>query len=304
MASKEQEVEWIEQPGGWDGDETQGGKEVDNGKDDNDDDYDDDSDQNYGGFDLFAGQESSESTFPFDVITPSGNAVHLRLEGFALGSDETAQSTGVTLWQAAPRLAQYLAEEIVTEELVRGKSVLELGAGLGLCGMVAHHLGAKRVVLTDADTITLERMRGNLEKNCSKSVAASSKDGSPISCQQLIWNNVSQMEACGKFDTVLGADVIYTVESLEPLFDTVSFFLAHKTEDDLESENCGEGRRAFVLSRYTKYGNISDETVLDAARARNLVWTRPSEGVFVFRRGQFADSHKNEEPYKTATSTT
>jgi 16S rRNA G966 N2-methylase RsmD len=305
MASEEQELEWIEQPGGWEGDnenQDETGNANDNGNrngNGNDDKSDDDEEQYYGGFDLFA-DKNSESTFPFEMALAGGDnkTLKLKLEGFTLDSDESAQSTGVTLWNAAPRLARYLcSEEKVAEELIRGKSVLELGAGLGLCGMVAHHLGAKTVVLTDADTITLQQMRTNLEKNC-----GDDNDNNFISCRQLIWNNRSQMEDCGNFDTVLGADVIYTVESLDPLFDTVAFFLGNnnKSETDFEVESAPEDgkeerSRSFVLSRYTKYGNISDETVLDAARARNLVWTRPSEGIFVFRQGSFTNDNNDSE---------
>lgn len=191
------------------------------------------------------------------------------------------------LFQAAPRLACYISEPTATKELIRNKSVLELGAGLGLCGMVSHHLGAKKVVLTDADTITLQQMRQNLEANCPGDTTEHS-----ITCRQLIWNNRSQMKDCGTFDTVLGADVIYTIESLDPLFDTVAYFLGNGTQGETEIET--ESRRSFVLSRYTKYGNISDETVLDAARARNLVWNRPSEGIFVFRQGAFTNSNSEE----------
>ncbi len=273
MASKEQELEWIEQPGGWEGDnceesEEEAKKSIKHADDNADDDADDD-DEEYGGFDLF-GEPDPSLTFPFEIPLAGGKAVKLKLEGFTLDSDETAQSTGVTLWQAAPRLARFLSEHT---NLVVGKSVLELGAGLGLCGMVAHHLGAESVVLTDADTITLERMRSNLAINC----PTKSDSKQSIISRQLIWNNIAQMRECGTFDTVLGADVIYTIGSLDPLFDTVAYFLG---KEEGESAN-----RCFVLSRYTKYGNIQDETVLDAARARNLVWTRPSEGIFVFRLG-------------------
>lgn len=295
MASEKQELDWIEQPDGWEGDENENENNNDNGESDGDG----DDELGFVGFDLFADQ-NAELTFPFDVTLSGDQTVRLRLEGFTLGSDETAQSTGVTLWQAAPRLARYIAEETAAEELVRGKSILELGAGLGLCGMVAHHLGAENVVLTDADTITLQRMRTNLEKNCPRE-DKSTKDDNSISCRQLIWNNVSQMEDCGQFDTVLGADVIYTIESLDPLFDTVAFFLGNET--DAESKGREKGRRSFVLSRYTKYGSISDETVLDAARARNLEWTRPSEGIFVFRRCTFvSDKYSEAEPDKAATA--
>lgn len=260
MANKEEELEWIEQPGGWEGESE---KQEEKATEDTDD--DDNSEEGFGGFDLFA-ENDPKLVFPFDIPLAGNKTVKLRLEGFTLDSDETAQSTGVTLWQAAPRLSHYLVS--TTEEFVAGKSILELGAGLGLCGMVAHHLGAKYVALTDADTITLERMRMNVEKNC-----PNNSDEHSIGCRQLIWNNMIQMEECGNFDTILGADVIYTIESLDPLFDTVAYFLEK-----------GGNTACFILSRYVKYGAIADETVLDAAKARNLVWNRPSEGIFVFRQ--------------------
>lgn len=282
MAGEEnKELEWIEQPGGWEGD-SEKIHEEETGKDNTND--GDGEEEDYGGFDLFGINNNKESTFSFDVVSPETKTsiAKLRLQGFVLDSDETAQSTGVTLWKAAPRLSAFLMEnEAATNDFVRGKSVLELGAGLGLCGMVAHHLGASSVVLTDADTITLERMRTNLSENCpAKGNDRDENDrATAISCRQLIWNNTSQMEDCGTFDTILGADVIYTIESLDPLFDTVSYFL----RKDGDTANDGARRRSFVLSRFSKWGNITDETVLEAAEAHNLAWTRPSEGVFVFR---------------------
>mmetsp|Transcript_1470 Transcript_1470/g.3255 ORF Transcript_1470/g.3255 Transcript_1470/m.3255 type:complete len:272 (-) Transcript_1470:469-1284(-) len=267
MGSEEQE--WIEQPGGWEGDKIEtatGTVSVDN---------DDDEEEPSGGFDLFA-DDHPEYSFPFEVpLKEEGKSIRLQLEGFKLDTDEAAQSTGVTLWQAAPRLAEYITKE--REELVEGKSVLELGAGLGLCGMVAHHLGAESVTITDADTITLRQMRRNLETNCPNSNAHSNS----IDVRQLIWNNIDQMKDCGKFDTILGADVIYAISSLKPLFDTVAYFLG-KENEGIESQPRKQ-QRSFVLSRYCKWGHISDETVLEAAEARNLVWTHPSEGIYVFR---------------------
>eukprot|EP00536_Pseudo-nitzschia_multiseries_P007539 jgi/Psemu1/195820/e_gw1.178.40.1 len=279
MSRKSEEQEWIEQPGGWDGDqiETLDGtiqsEKIEN-KDTGSDEDDDSDAQGHPGFDFFA-DSNPEDTFPFAVSLPDGTSAHLELEGFKLDTDEAAQSTGVTLWKAAPRLADYLVTE--RDDLVAGKSVLELGAGLGLCGMVAHHLGAERVLLTDADTITLQKMRTNLQTNCPNR----DRGGNEIGVRQLIWNNLNQMKDCGPFDTILGADVIYAISSLQPLFDTVVYFLGR--EDDDGGSRPGKPTRTFVLSRYCKWGNISDDTVLDAARARNLTWTHPSEGIYVFR---------------------
>ena len=339
----EAEKEWIEAPGGWGGGEdstsTSSPKE-----DDDDDDDDDECDDESSPFDLFANVDKSLK-FPFDVLTKTKTTMatkddnkisatikkRLYLSGYKLDSDETAQSTGVTLWDAAPRLANYIMnhdsknheheyeqdedEDVgkVKEEnrnrnmnmLIIGKRVLELGSGLGLCGIVAYHIGANYVMMTDADTITLEKMRFNVTQNCSSTFTStdtesgiatssgSSRTSSSIDCKQLIWNE--QLETFhhqyGNWDTILGADVIYTRESLEPLFDTILFFLLqHQLESKNQNNSSNNTNKLsssvvgrFVLSRYNKWGDISDETVLDAAKARNLIWTKPSEGIFVFQ---------------------
>lgn len=46
---------------------------------------------------------------------------------------------GFLLWESALLLAQQL---VTSREQVRGKRVLELGAGVGLAGLMAHRLGA------------------------------------------------------------------------------------------------------------------------------------------------------------------
>jgi len=118
----------------------------------------------------------------------------------------------------------------------------------------------------------------------------------------LIWNE--QLESFhnthGNFETILGADVIYTKESLEPLFDTAAFFLIQlqNQNDDRNyyynrnksatttvttTSSVGQQQGRFILSRYNKWGGISDEAVLDVAKSRNFIWTQPSEGIFVFQ---------------------
>jgi len=71
---------------------------------------------------LFADDDTSFD-FPFDVTITTYNhdgdydasnnkkiirIKRLYLSGYKLDSDETAQSTGVTLWNASPRLAKYI----------------------------------------------------------------------------------------------------------------------------------------------------------------------------------------------------
>lgn len=56
------------------------------------------------------------------------------------------RSTGAGVWECSEVLSSYLASR---PELTSGKAVLELGAGCGLCSMVASLNGAARVVATD-----------------------------------------------------------------------------------------------------------------------------------------------------------
>jgi predicted nicotinamide N-methyase len=101
------------------------------------------------------------------------------------------------LWPSAEALASYLADH---PELVRNKSVLELGCGLGLPSLVASHLGGN-VLATDYHPDVEEYF----QRNCRHS---------SVSCnyQRLNWReDTSHLE---KFDVVIGSDVLY--ESKHP----------------------------------------------------------------------------------------
>ena len=323
MTEEAAEEEWIESPGGWDNDGATSGAAGINQRENgtwNENQDTDENDNAMFGMDLFANNDPRD-TFRFDLTTPAKTAATtttIQLQGFTLESDETAQSTGVTLWQAAPRLATFLMEQqqqspfatkrtsdsddpsasttTTTLITIAGSKVLELGAGLGLCGIVAHHLGAAQVVMTDGDTQTLQQMRDNVRENPILGVIGGGDDdddagveetetknkkSTSIECRQLIWGSSAHMEffqsTYGRFDIILGAGVIYTQESMDPLFDTVVQLL--------EQNHQGGGR--FVLSRYTKWNSVSDDVVLAAARARGLGCTQPDEGIFVF---SFLDS--------------
>ena len=75
-------------------------------------------------------------------------------ESALLAHAETADQFpfGLMLWESAIALAEQLSNN---PALVAGKSVLELGAGLGLTGVVASQLGAS-VTQTDHDAAALE----------------------------------------------------------------------------------------------------------------------------------------------------
>ena len=71
------------------------------------------------------------------------------------GADEPKPDLlGLDIWPAALELCAYLASH---PSLVQGRNVLELGAGVGLPGLLAAQLGARSVVLTDYEPTVRSR---------------------------------------------------------------------------------------------------------------------------------------------------
>lgn len=99
---------------------------------------------------------------------------------------------GLMLWESAVALAAELSER---PNLVAGKTVLELGAGLGLAGVVAASLGA-RVLQTDHDAGALAACRRTAELNSVGGV-------------EMMLGDWHDWQIAGPFDVILGADVAY-----------------------------------------------------------------------------------------------
>ena len=63
--------------------------------------------------------------------------ISLQIKGYKTDAEQVWQSTGLTLWRASHYLCEYQVEH---PELFSNKRVLELGAGLGLNGILAWRL--------------------------------------------------------------------------------------------------------------------------------------------------------------------
>ncbi|PON47134.1 Lysine methyltransferase, partial [Parasponia andersonii] len=73
--------------------------------------------------------------------------------------------TGAWVWDSALVLAEWLAAaQDQLEFSLRGKFVIELGAGAGLPELAAARIGASRAVLTDVGAL-IPRLRKNVEAN-------------------------------------------------------------------------------------------------------------------------------------------
>lgn len=96
------------------------------------------------------------------------------------------------LWESSIALAEWLAEH---PEWVRGKRVLELGAGVGLCGLVAQTLGAQ-VIQSDYQPDALALCAYNARLNGLE----------PPNQLLMDWRRWQHAE---RYEVILGSDVVY-----------------------------------------------------------------------------------------------
>ena len=114
-----------------------------------------------------------------------------------------------SIWPASFPFAEFL-----TYFDFKNKSVLELGSGVGLTGLVAAKKGAKHVALSDMSITSVALCELSFELNCFE------RDS--VSAHQLSWGVQSDLNNLldtrpnqEKFDYVIGADVFYFGNSLK-----------------------------------------------------------------------------------------
>lgn len=146
------------------------------------------------------------------------------------------------LWEAGATLAEYFLEY---PDFVQGKRVIELGAGVGLTGLVvAGSCGAEGVYLTDYTEVCRANMAHNILIN-QDWLQASRLDSSTVTQGYLEWSSFVEgdrdeegsdtlrssdhdhkcLKAFDDADILLAADVTYDLDSLKYLVAIVVQFL-------------------------------------------------------------------------------
>lgn len=158
---------------------------------------------------------------------------------------------GYKLWGASLVLSGELLD-LAAKGGLEGKKVLEVGAGLGLCGIVAAHFDAAEVVVSDFHP----RIVGNLAYNLALNGCGPSES---VRAAALDWETVGDAEARpdvqGPFDVILGSDVVCREADVELLAEVFRTLL------------CPGSGRAYVTlgSEQSRFGAGSFERIITGA---------------------------------------
>jgi hypothetical protein len=127
----------------------------------------------------------------------------------SLQTDSSSTGTGGVLWDAALFLAEWL--HCNRSRALYGKTVLELGAGLGLPSLLAAH-HADHVIMTDYVKETLDLMRLNITRNGVRENA---------SVFNLDWHSherdLNAIMAAHSPNVLIFSDVVYSLECAQLL---------------------------------------------------------------------------------------
>ncbi|NXL74785.1 MT21A methyltransferase, partial [Leptocoma aspasia] len=158
---------------------------------------------------------------------------HFASRTIRLQQDWRRLGVAAVVWDAAVVLCAYLEMEDID---LRDRSVIELGAGTGLLGIVVTLLGTKepagvralfstccaRVTITDR-AAALEFLESNVQANLPPELRPRAV------VKELTWGKDLDNFSPGAFDLILGADIVYLEETFAELLQTLEHLCSERT---------------------------------------------------------------------------
>ena len=141
-------------------------------------------------------------------------------------NDNDNDGTHAMAWPAGLAMAQDMEQLISTLQILQPKRILELGSGLGLVGLAYYHYAAdSRNRNNDTFTLVLTDVAlPLLELNVAQNTTAHGhlNNSARIECQVLKWGNNNKNNILPhSFDLLLASDVLYNVDSIPALVETI-----------------------------------------------------------------------------------
>lgn len=187
---------------------------------------------------------------------------------YKIGSSVLTLSFGKVLFfcastsQSTPRYVTLLN---ITSKCWKNKSILEIGAGVGLSSLIAAQY-AHEVTCTDHNAISLELMKENFNLN-------STFKTQNIKIINFNWNlstdTLAKEIQSSQFDFIIASEILYLTSNVKPAFNVVTAFL--KKEKGSKFVLIHEKRFSLVVGGIMETEDSVLTYALDYSKQCNLV---------------------------------
>ncbi|XP_020636384.1 protein N-lysine methyltransferase METTL21A isoform X1 [Pogona vitticeps] len=148
----------------------------------------------------------------------SSSTYHFANRTIQIKQDWKQLGVAAVVWDAAVVLCTFLETGGID---LQGRSVIELGAGTGLLGIVAVLLGA-HVTITDRKA-ALTLLELNVQANLPDDLQLRAM------VKELTWGQDLVSFSPGGYDFILGADIVYLEETFTDLLQTLDYLCSEQT---------------------------------------------------------------------------
>lgn len=170
---------------------------------------------------------------------------------------------GHRIWESSVDLARFIAQESQNSTLsLQDKTVLELGCGYGIPGIISLKFGSKLTVFSDFNAEVLRDITGPtlLANGHEDKIRLFSGD----------WLNLSSYLSLMDlqiFDVILSAETLYSLESCSKVLSFLPSFASSRHFSDMKIIDCADD---IETSRFSRCCYLGDQEVLFRCGRRNL----------------------------------
>ncbi|EGC31266.1 hypothetical protein DICPUDRAFT_57790 [Dictyostelium purpureum] len=213
---------------------------------------------------------------------------------------------GCSIWDAAIILSRWIYKN---QNAFEGQSVLELGSGVGLPGILSAYY-AKNVTLTDYLNPLVENLKYNVELNAKQQEGFDSDDEeaqsvdktldlnnirNKISVENLNWDEIDNNTDERKYDIIFGSELTYSMLSVDNLIKVIQKFLK---EDGVFYEILSDDRDgvSYFIEEMTKRGFVNNIVPVDSQFLGNYCTKQRPETYkfYTFRYAKDVESNKHK----------
>lgn len=208
-------------------------------------------------------ESSDDVEFEFETIEIGSFALeittisHLPIEMLMYNQSKGVEISGQKMWCGSLTVIDYVLRN---RDVIKDRTVVELGAGTGVLGMICSKIGCRKVILTDNDPRSITHMKQDCLHNSVEAEVKVLDWFSPEIESLELEKGESLTELC-----IVAGDVLYKRVLLQPFFATSRLLLEKRQQSSMFL--------CHVPRAGVDHSDVVDEAVKHGLTIRELMCT-------------------------------